>query len=106
MDIPESDWRRFREVRARLLERYCVGVLKEIAAAVQTNTASAHDRYLKVYKLVEQRDKQLGDAFNDFRRSTVIIQLAMMRRMGLLTNEELSSFSEPTRRRVEAILSL
>lgn len=101
--IPESDWRRFKEVHARLLERYCGRVLEEVAAVSQSAKGTAHDRYLKVYKLVRERDEQIASAFNDFRRSTAVMQLAIMRRMSLLTDDELSRFSEQTRKFVQGI---
>lgn len=106
LHIPESDWRRFKEVRAKLLERYCDRVLEEVSAASRTAEGSAHDRYLNVYTIVKQRDKQLANAFDDFRRSTAVMQLGIMRRMGLLTDEELRLFSEQTQAQVEAIASL
>jgi hypothetical protein len=105
-DLPESDWRRFKEVRTKLLERYCCRILQEVAVASQGNEDTAHDRYLKVYQLIHERDKQMGNAFDDFRRSTAVMQLGIMRRMKLLTNEELGLFSEQTRIRVEGIASL
>jgi hypothetical protein len=105
-DIPESDWRHFKQVHAKLLERYCGRVLDEIAAASQGAGGSAHERYLKVYKLLKERDKDLANAFDDFRRSTAVMQLGIMRRMKLLTDEELAPFSEQTRTRVEGIASL
>ncbi len=104
--IPESDWRRFKEVHAKLLERYCSGVLDEVAALCRGTVSSAYDRYSKVYKLVRERDRELARAFDDFRRSTAVMQLGIMRRMGLLTDDELSMFSEPTRIRIEGIASL
>jgi hypothetical protein len=105
-DIPESDWRRFKEVHEKLLERYCRQILEEVAAASQGGQGSAHDRYLRVYRLIQERDKQLANAFNDFRRSTAVMQLGIIRRMRLLTDEELSLFSEQTQARAEAIASL
>ena len=105
-DIPESDWRRFKEVHAQLLERYCSHILEEVAAASQDARGSAHDRYVKVYRLIKERDKQMANAFDDFRRSTAVMQLGIMRRMKLLTDEELALFSEQTRTRVEGIASL
>lgn len=100
-DIPEADWREFKKVRQVLLERFCQGALDQLANAAQTHEGSAHHRYLRAYKLLEQRDKELGRAFNDFRRSTAVIQLTVMRSMGLLTDEQLSGFSEPTRQAVQ-----
>jgi hypothetical protein len=104
--IPESDWRRFKEVHAKLLERYCCHLLEEVGNVSRGAEGSAHDRYLNVYKLIQQRDKQMANAFDDFRRSTAVMQLAIMRRMKLLTDEDLAPFSEQTRARVEGIASL
>jgi len=67
---------------------------------------SAHDRYLEVCKLIKERDRQIANAFNDFRRSTAIMQLGIMRRMKLMTDEELALFSEQTQTRVEGIASI
>lgn len=105
-DIPESDWRRFREVHKTLLERYCARVLSELAALSNSSDGTAHDRFLHVYKLIERRDKELARAFNDFRRSTAVMQLGIMRRMELLTDEDLSVFSEQVQRQVLAIASI
>ena len=89
------------------MERYCRRVLEEVAAIVSADgEGSAHDRYLKVYQLIRERDKQLANAFNDFRRSTAVMQLGIMRRMKLLTDEELVLFSEPSRTRIENVASL
>jgi hypothetical protein len=105
-DIPEADWRLFKEVHQRLLERYCSRILEEMATLSRGAEGTAHDRYLKVYKLMQKRDKQIAHAFNDFRRSTAVMQLAIMRRMKLLTDADLTMFSEPTRARIEGIASL
>lgn len=105
-DLPESDWRRFKEVHTKLLERYCCRILEEVTAASQGTEGAAHDRYLKVHKLIKDCDKQMSNVFDDFRRSTAVMQLGIMRRMKLLTDEELGLFSEQTRIRVEGIASL
>jgi hypothetical protein len=48
----------------------------------------------------------MARAFDDFRRSTAVMQLGIMRRMKLLTDEELSVFSPETQVRVRGIASL
>ena len=105
-DLPESDWRRFKEIHTRVLERYCVQVLRDVAGVSQGSEGSAHDRYLKIYKLVEDADEQIEKVFSDYRRSTADLQLGLMRRMKLLTDAELALFSEQTRTRIEGIASL
>jgi len=105
-DFPESDWRRFKETHARLLEMYCSRTLSDVAALAAGTEGSAHERYLKLYKLIERRDDDIAKAFNDFRRSTALMQLVVMRNMRLLTDEELSQFSERTRSTIEAITTI
>ena len=105
-DIPESDWRRFKEVHSKALERYCCRILEDVAAASREGEGTAYERYLKIFKLINQHNGQMANAFDDFRRSTAVMQLGIMRRMELLTDEELGQFSEETRIRVEGIASL
>ena len=105
-DIPEPDWRRFKEIHQKLLDRYCRQILEEAADVCGSADGTSHDQYLQLYKLIHERDKQMAHGFNDFRRSTAVMQLAIMRRMKLLTDEELRLFSEQTRNRVEGIASL
>ncbi len=98
--IPEADWRQFKQVHAALLERFCVRTLEELAGAIRSTEGTAHQRYLRLYELVQQRDKELDQTFSDFRRSSAVLQLAIMRGLGLLQNEDLDRFSLPTRQAV------
>src|SRR6266536_6260968 len=93
----ESDWKVFRELHSVALERFCERVLNEIKSAMERTTTSAHERYLEIYKIAEKRDKEMADAFNDFRRSTAFMQLAIIYSRQLLTEEELIRFSPETR---------
>jgi hypothetical protein len=105
-NLPESDWRLFTKIHNKLLEQYCEQILEDVRTASRSAASSSHDRYRKVYDLIHQRDKQMANAFDDFRRSTAVMQLAVMRRMKLLTDEDLGKFSEQTRIRIEQIASL
>ena len=107
LDIPDSDWRRFKEVHTKAEERYCERILEEVKVIVSRSTdESAYARYVKVNKLIRDRDSQMAKAFGDYRRSTAVMQLGIMRRMKLLTDDEVSVFSEQTRTRIEGIASL
>lgn len=97
VDIPESDWKTFRAVRAEALERSCARVLDGCAATISARAGSAHDRYGELYRLIEERDRVLADAFDGARRSAAIYQLAKINRLGLVTEEELGRFSADTR---------
>jgi hypothetical protein len=104
--IPEADWRHFKRVHGELYERSCARVLEELAAILKAGDGTAYDRYDRAYKLLKSRDKELRLAFEDFRRSTAVWQLGIMRRMGLLTDEDLSVFSAPTQEQIRGIASI
>ena len=104
--IPEADWRQFKQVYAVLEERFCQRVLNDLAELLRAGGGTAHDQYLRIYEMIRERDKELGDAFDDFRRSRSVLQLAQMRRLGLLMEEELSKFSAETQAIIRGVNSL
>jgi hypothetical protein len=104
--IPESDWRLFKRVHSELLERYCACALEELAASLKACDGTAHDRYARAYKLLKERDEDMARAFDDFRRSTAVMQLAIMRSMDLLTDDDLNVFSEQTQVQVRGITAI
>ena len=97
MALPESDWQLFRSVHATALDRYCKRVLEECAATIREPDMSAHERYLRLFRLLRARDQSIAAAFNDLRRSTAVQRLAAMILLELVTGEELDRFSEATR---------
>ncbi|TVS19179.1 MAG: peptide ABC transporter substrate-binding protein [Planctomycetaceae bacterium] len=102
----ESDWKLYRKLRPLALERYCQRVLDEIRPLCDRSGKSSHERYLAVFRLVEERDKLLADLFNDPRRSTAFFQLAHIHAEGLLTEEEFACFSEELHAVVRIILDI
>jgi 2-phospho-L-lactate guanylyltransferase (CobY/MobA/RfbA family) len=105
-DFPESDWKVFREVRAAALARFCDRVLTDIHRISADLNKSAHDRYVEIYRLIEERDRQLARAFDAPRRSQAISQLALISSLGLLTPEELSRFTSATRDSIIAVAEI
>jgi hypothetical protein len=97
-DIPEADWKTFRQLRAVALERFCERVLADIRSASSVAGHSAHERYLKVFEILRDKDKELASLFDNPRRSTAKVQLSMIVSAGLLTDEELLRFSPETRK--------
>ena len=89
-----------------MCERFCRNVLDELDNVLRSSDQSAHERYIKIYGLVERRDKELARAFNDFRRSTAIMQLMIMRSMRLLTDDEMRRFTEETQKHIDALASI
>ena len=65
---------------------------------------SFHQRYLDIWKVLRQRDKELGETFDDLRRSTAFTHIAAMKARGLLTEDEFSRFSQEIRDIVALLL--
>ena len=91
--ITESDWKQFKKVRELALERFSQRILDESRSILENTSLSAYERYLKLYKLIEKRDKEMAGTFDDLRRSTAILCLRGMFWLNLLTDEEVALFS-------------
>jgi hypothetical protein len=101
--FPESDWKHLRAVHAVALERYCARVIQECRRVCGETDLTAHERYLRVFGLFQERDKELASAFDDLRRSRAALMLATLIRLDVVTAEELEKFSQGVR---EAAVSL
>ena len=95
--IAERDWKVLRRVHPLALERYCERVLAEIVRVTHNSAESTHQRYLDIFKIIEQRDREMASIFNDPKRSNALTMLARIRAAGLLTENEFSSLSPETR---------
>src|SRR5438132_11248351 len=87
-DIPERDWKVFREIHRVARERFCERVLSEIASASSASVQGAHERYLKVFEIVRDKDKELGALFDNPRRSSALRQLSMITSTGTVNDAE------------------
>src|ERR1700676_4134670 len=95
--ITGAGWRVFRSLHPIWIDRFCKRVNDELLRVLSDDSRDAYEKYLAAYKLMHKRDKEIANAFHDFRRSTAIFQIAIIRRLGVITDEELGRFSESTR---------
>jgi len=95
--MQESEWKRFRELHVVWLNRFCEKVLREISQIAGDTEITPHERYRQIYKIIEQQDRSIAYAINDLRRSTALMQLVAIHSRGLVTDEELSGFTQKTR---------
>jgi hypothetical protein len=70
---------------------------------MQDADSSAHDRYLRLFRLIKERDQLIAAAFDDLRRSTAIQRLAAVINLGVITDVELAQFSQATRESATAL---
>ena len=96
-EIKESDWKIFRQLHPIAVERYCQRVLAENQELANDTTQTARERYLAIFRLYIHRNKEMARLFDDFRRSTALMQILAIKRHELITEEEFARFSEETR---------
>jgi hypothetical protein len=103
--LPERDWKRWQNLAPTLLNRFCDSVVAN-AAGFSTAESSGHETYLALYEYLGKSDRDIGIVFNDRRRSNAILQIAAALLRGIMTESELSSFSEETQERVRMIAGI
>ena len=103
--IPEGDWEVFRELQKLALERLCEKALAEAKAEIERPDKSSHARYLRLFVVLQDRDREIARGFNDLRRSTALMQIGIIHSMGLWTAEEIGRFSPVTLQAIEMFAS-
>jgi hypothetical protein len=104
--LRESDWKLLRQLQPAALDRFCNRVLSDVQSTYSDKAATAHERYLKIFHLLQDQDQRMADIFNDMRRSNALPRVALMRRAGLITDDEFAEFSEELRDAVHRMQSI
>jgi hypothetical protein len=102
--IAEADWKVLKRLHPVALERFCDRVLAQIERVTHLSTQSAHQRYLDIFKTIEQRDRDMAGIFDDPKRSNALTMLARMRSEGLLMEDKFSSLTPETRGAIQSLL--
>lgn len=95
--MKESDWKVFKEIKDKAIERFCEIALDEFREAMDDEGEHIHNRYLLNYKLVKNRNKQMSLIFDGHSRSKAPLQLLAIRGEGLADEELVAKLSEEFR---------
>ena len=102
--IPEKDWKLLKSRKEEKLNVACDEILVEVSLIIASKGKDDHKAYLEVWDKVQSGNIAIANMFNDLRRSNAVLKLATWKRNGLLTEKELSEFSEETRLRIKGIV--
>jgi DNA-binding transcriptional ArsR family regulator len=102
--VSEADWKLLRRLEPLALDRFCRGVLAEVARLAADAPGGSHARYLEVFRLIRERDGELAAAFDGTSRSAALAHLARLRELGVVTDEEFAGFSAEAREAVARML--
>ncbi len=93
----ESDWKLMRKHEASMLEKLTKEGNERSVAILENQNLSHHERYLALWKHLQEFDEIVADCFNDWRRSTIHLKILMLHRYRLLDEEILNQLSESSK---------
>lgn len=99
--MKESDWKVFKEIKDKAIEKFCKIALSEFREAMDNEDEYIHNRYLLNYKLVQNRDKQMSLLFDGHSRSKAWLQLLAIRGEGLADEELVAKLSDEFRQQTD-----
>jgi len=102
--VSEADWKVLQRLEPVALDRFCRGVLAEVARLAADPVGGSHARFLEVFRLIRERDRELAAAFDGNSRAAALVRLARLRSLGMVTDEEFAGFSAAARDAVARIL--
>ena len=103
-ETKEPDWKVLRRVHPLALERFCERVLAEIDRVSRDGATSRHARYLQIFRILQQRDREMARLFDNPRRSHALTMLAQIRSQGLFAEDKFSILSPETRGAIQLLL--
>lgn len=104
-EFPERDWKIFRRLRERALERFFAEAVDELGRICGDGSRSAEDRYREAFRLLDDRNGAARQAFDYLSWSRMLPHLATMVAMKLVDDVDLGDLSAETQARVRAIVS-
>lgn len=81
--MTESDWKIFKQIKEKAIERYCQSCLSEFRKIIDDESSHPHERYLRNYGLVLDSDQKMQRLFDGHSRSRAPLQLFAIRSEGL-----------------------
>jgi len=105
-DMAESDWKVFKELHPIAMNRFFEKAVKEMQPLLWTKNKPAQERFWDALEYATQQRQQAARLFDDFRRSTAIIQAGLIYANHLLTEEEIGRFSDQTREQLQTFIGL
>jgi hypothetical protein len=99
--IPETDWKYLRSIKAELIEVLCARINGEATRIATDTSLSQHERFLRLDRHLGNGNEIVAECFDDWRRSNMLINILVLRKHHLLTNEHVGRLSPEARESLE-----
>ena len=93
----ERDWKYMRSIRDEMLDLLCTRINEQAVAIATAEDGTPHERYLELFRHINDSDKVVAACFNDWRRSALGERIVFLRSHGLLADSQLLNLSGPAR---------
>ena len=91
-EISKSDYRALRQIQTEALDRFCADVLRAIEAVSADTALTHHERYLRIYHIIQERNDIMARLFANPRRSQIWLQMFELHQQGYLREADLVGF--------------
>ncbi|HSJ03640.1 MAG: hypothetical protein ACAI34_03785 [Verrucomicrobium sp.] len=98
--LPESDWKKFRQIHAAALQRFSQQKLDHLAKLAAREGKTPQEKLLSTFEFAHKTQSEMAAIFDDMRRSTAFMYLLRMRAENLIAPEEWDSLSDETRKHI------
>lgn len=103
--FPERDWKQLRKFNPEMLNTLCLRINKQAESIIQSSDKSEHEKYLDLYKHIQDSDDVVARCFNDWRRSNITMKISNLLADGLLTDDHIQKLSDETKELIERLKS-
>jgi hypothetical protein len=93
----ERDWKYMRSIHDELLHKLCADINERAVEIASGDASNPHEKYLALYRYIQDADGIIADCFDDWSRSRLGIKLLALRRRGLLTDQRVQHLSPEAR---------
>ncbi len=77
--MKESDWILFKKIKEMAIDSFCSDVLSKSNEIISDGSTNTHDRYLHLYKHIQNKNKEMSLLFDGHSRSKANMQLFSIR---------------------------
>lgn len=103
-EISKKDWKLFREKLADWQENYMECLNKEYIALLSADDKNASDKFWELEKRIKKDKKHLG-VMMEMNKSEAIWNMIELIRLGVITYDDFSNFSDDLKQAVKIILN-
>jgi len=104
-DIPERDWKQLRSFKPEMLNDLCERINKKAEKLINSNDKNEHEKYIELYRYINDADRTVALCFDDWRRSNIRTRMLALLTNDLLTDEHIEELSDEGKRIIELFRS-